>query len=712
MMFDDDLSGDASADRLAALRAMTPAQIAGVLAAQPEVAAAMAGKGLLLSALPRLPQDGRLTRLHLAAVLGHPATVRIALQGIGPAALRLLMVCWVHDGQLTEDDVIAEAPTLDAPARAHARAELAERLLIDPGRGYITPRPGVLEQVPVPGRSMRELIDNNMVTSEMLLQRLTGLGVTQPPSRKLERLRLLMDIVGDREVLAGLVGAMGRAEAALLRRLSPDPQPVELFGANPYLLEQLRHQSRYERFAVTTSRMSPDTLALHHLEALGLVGVGPEHTCWVWLEAWIALTGRVFPTWPAPAVADLAPVMSGPAEHPPVVGQLLAVVDQVRAEPIAGLKTGGIGVKAVRDLAKRLALPPRTVEVLVGLARRLHLVDERTELVGRGRAASWNYTYVASPAAAAWAERPVLDRWALVIDGWMHARDLFDHRSVYTALNRRQVVADLLALPEGMGIVERTAVDWFGRKHVVAAHVDIAELLSDLRLLGLVPATGPFGLTNLARMLLVDPAAAHHLLPDSVEHFVVQPDHSVVAPPNLDANVLARLERLAVLHSSGSAKVYRLDETRIGLDLAAGETADAICAFLAEHSSVPVAPAVDQFVRDVERRRGGLTVSAATTVLTAHDTLGLAEAIKVKAARLTLIAPTVAVSDLPPAKVLAALRAKGLAPRAVTPAAPGAPSASAVQAMSGAQVTVAAVEPVPVVIHPGPAQLLAKVALS
>jgi hypothetical protein len=505
---------------------------------------------------------------------------------------------------------------------------------------------------------------------------------------------------------------MGAPEAALLRRLSPDPLPLEQFGTNYYLLDQLRHQSRYERFAVTTSRMSPDTLAMHHLEALGLIGVSPEHTCWVWLEAWIALTGRVFPTWPSPAVTEPVPVMAAGVEHPTVVGQLLAVVDQVRAEPLAGLKTGGVGVKVGRDLAKRLALPPRTVEVLVGLARRLHLVDERTELVGRGRAASWNYTYVASPTSAAWSERPVLDRWALIVDGWIHGRDLFDHRSVYVALNRRQIVADLLALPDGMGIAERAAGDWFGRKHVVAAHVDVDELLSDLRLLGLVPPTGAFGLTNLARAVLVDPTAAHHLLPDSVGHFVVQPDHSVVAPPNLDANVLARLERLAVLHSSGSAKVYRLDDTRIGLDLAAGETADAICAFLAEHSSVPVAPAVEQFVRDVERRRGGLTVGSASTVLTAHDTLGLAEAIKVKAARLTLIAPTVAVSDLPPAKVLAALRAKGLAPRAAIPAAPAALTHAAARTGGDPTTGNAAAEPVPVVIHPGTTQLLAKVELS
>ena len=55
-------------------------------------------------------------------------------------------------------------------------------------------------------------------------------------------------------------------------------------------------------------------------------------------------------------------------------------------------------------------------------------------------------------------------------------------------------------------------------------------------------------------------------------------------------------------------------------------------------------------------------MSSAATVVTAADVLALAGAVKVKAAALTLIAPTVAVSNLAPAKVAAALRAKGLAP--------------------------------------------------
>ena len=171
----------------------------------------------------------------------------------------------------------------------------------------------------------------------------------------------------------------------------------------------------------------------------------------------------------------------------------------------------------------------------------------------------------------------------------------------------------------------------------------------------------------------------------------------------------ARLDRIAVIESSGGALSYRLDASRIGQELASGDSASAICAFLERHSTVAVAPAVIRFVHDAERRRSGLTVTAAATVITADGTLGLADALKVKAARLTLIAPTVAISDLPPAKMLAALRAKGLAPRAdlAGPSAPTRPLPP-IPDVRLARVETASKPSPPFVVHPGTAQLMAR----
>ncbi|HEY4331460.1 MAG TPA: helicase-associated domain-containing protein, partial [Ilumatobacteraceae bacterium] len=164
------------------------------------------------------------------------------------------------------------------------------------------------------------------------------------------------------------------------------------------------------------------------------------------------------------------------------------------------------------------------------------------------------------------------------------------------------------------------------------------------------------------RVLLTDPSALDAMMPETAVEFVVQADHSVIAPPSLDPAIRGRLETLAVSTSVGSVAVYRLDSARIARALAGGENAAALIDFLAAHCSVPLPPAAAQLILDTERERGQLTVAAAATVVTASDVVGLAAAVKVKAAALTMLSPTVAISALSPAKVATALRARGLAP--------------------------------------------------
>jgi Helicase conserved C-terminal domain len=206
---------------------------------------------------------------------------------------------------------------------------------------------------------------------------------------------------------------------------------------------------------------------------------------------------------------------------------------------------------------------------------------------------------------------------------------------------------------------------WLCSQHVVLAGMETDALLTDLRLLGLIADAGPIGLTDAARALLVQPALLRDLLGEAPRTFVTQPDHTIVAPPNLDSDVRARLEHLCETVSKGGALMYRLDPARIAAEVARGNDAAAIVAFLTDHGDMPLPPAIDRFVHDVERQRGGLTVNAVGCIVTSANALSLVPVLKVKAARLTLVAPTVATSPLSAARVTAALRAKGLAPDAI-----------------------------------------------
>jgi hypothetical protein len=260
------------------------------------------------------------------------------------------------------------------------------------------------------------------------------------------------------------------------------------------------------------------------------------------------------------------------------------------------------------------------------------------------------------------------------------------------------VIADLLALPDGHGIAAADLVPWLQAHHLLAERVDLEQLHVQLVTLGLCPSNGPVGLGALARTVLTEPMSLHQLLPEQDLTFVVQADFSVIAPPALDPAVRARLDRLCTAESKGSVAVLRLDRTRIATEMAAGESAQSLLDFLTENSSVPIAPVVAQMLADVERQRGGLTARTAATVVTADDVLGLAAAVKVRTARLTLIAPTVAVSDLPLDKVMAALRKAGLAPSGTDEPAPPGEVISRVQPRPKAR-------NVPEVLHPQVAQL-------
>lgn len=141
----------------------------------------------------------------------------------------------------------------------------------------------------------------------------------------------------------------------------------------------------------------------------------------------------------------------------------------------------------------------------------------------------------------------------------------------------------------------------------------------------------------------------------------MQADLTVIAPPDAAPEVIAALHRYADLESTAGARIYRLDEGRLADAVAAGESADDVLAWLTAHSSVPVAQNVDYLVRDVARRHGRLRAGTASSYLRSEDAGLLSRAVGVKAAKLRLLAPTVAVSALARERLLAALRAGGVA---------------------------------------------------
>lgn len=652
---------DTTVDRVRALAGLSNAELAKVIALQPHLVAWTQGSGPIQHVLGTAPI--RPDRRRLALVLANPETIHLTVTMLPVNALRMIIIAAAFDDRLTAAQIERELAPLSAEERASLIRILVERLLAEAVDGGIRLRPGVSDIVRSPGRTVQRLALDQSINSDLIGTWLGRLGAYPIPTRKTDRIESLAAVFANRPRMLELIRDLSPAARAMFDRLMDAGGTGISSGSLGVDIWQLRMRSAVLPRHLQSQAEHAPTAALRVLAELGLVWVEEStYRIGLWLDVITTVQTRMFLDWfPLPHVDHVA-LEAENAHAPAVLGSLHGLLRQVSAEPIVGLKSGGIGVKAVRDLSKRLGSDEPTTSLVLSMAFGAGLLGTTMEVVGKGRSESLiNRFEVLADAVATWSELSVAEQWRRIIVEWFEGNDAEPEGYLMVSTVRRQLIADLLAIPAGFGVPSSEV-----EAHVNALHLgvggDAKRFIGELQVLGLIPDSGPVGLTALARVLITDPAALEEHLGAQSDTFVVQADLTVIAPPTLDPTVRARLDQLCTIESSGSVTVLRLDRTRIAAELAAGNTAALLTEFLHAHSSVPVAAVVDQTILDTERQRGGLTVSTAATVVTADDVLGLAAAVKVKAARLTLIAPTVAISDLPLAKVVAALRAKGLAP--------------------------------------------------
>ncbi|WP_240965269.1 helicase-associated domain-containing protein [Streptomyces zingiberis] len=177
---------------------------------------------------------------------------------------------------------------------------------------------------------------------------------------------------------------------------------------------------------------------------------------------------------------------------------------------------------------------------------------------------------------------------------------------------------------------------------------------------GAVPAT-PAGRAAAAAALLAP------LLPEPLDHVLLQADLTAVAPGPLRRPLAETLDVLAEVESKGGATVYRFTPESVRRALDSGRTPAGLHAFLAEHSRTPVPQPLTYLIDDMARRHGRLRVGAASAYVRCEDEATLAEILADRRAeplRLRRLAPAVLASSLEPALLLAKLRELGYAPAA------------------------------------------------
>ena len=180
--------------------------------------------------------------------------------------------------------------------------------------------------------------------------------------------------------------------------------------------------------------------------------------------------------------------------------------------------------------------------------------------------------------------------------------------------------------------------------------------------------TGLGGLASYARALVTggDPAPLlTPLLPDEVDHVLIQADLTAVAPGPLVRERARDLHLVADVESRGQATVYRFTATSVRRAFDAGWAAHEVHAFLAEVSRTPVPQPLSYLVDDAARTYGTVRVGHAEAFLRADDEAALTELLhhpRAGSLGLRRLAPTVLVSTTPLDVLIPRLRELGVSP--------------------------------------------------
>jgi hypothetical protein len=370
-----------------------------------------------------------------------------------------------------------------------------------------------------------------------------------------------------------------------------------------------------------------------------------------------------------------------------LVRRMEGLVTLWSAEPPPVLKSGGLGVRDVRRLAREVETDERTAMFIAELAAGAGLIADSEAL---------SPEWVPTTQADLWLVAGPANRWATLASAWLelprlpglagHRDDkqkllapLSDElRRPAAAIERAQVLSVLADQRAGAGVAEPDDVAdvlaWRAPRRGSSRLRDdlVRWTFAEGTALGVI-ALGT--LTTPGRALLLDGSAdaakrMQSALPAPLDHVLVQADMTIVAPGPLQADLAAMMSRLADVESAGSATVYRVSEKSVRRALDTGHTATELHELLRTRSRTPVPQSLTYMIDDVARRHGRLRVGSAMAFLRCDDEVLLTEVLMhPSAARLELrrIAPTVAVSPVPLADVLDELRSAGFTPAAEGP---------------------------------------------
>jgi len=152
--------------------------------------------------------------------------------------------------------------------------------------------------------------------------------------------------------------------------------------------------------------------------------------------------------------------------------------------------------------------------------------------------------------------------------------------------------------------------------------------------------------------------------------WVVQPDRTIMVPPNAHPDSILDAWKLADLLDNQGASIFRVSADSISGALNRGLTPDQITELFAQHSRTPLPATIERLIRDQSERYGQVRVGRASAYLQVEDPDVLNEIVnnaKLNKIRIEVITPTVAVvQGVDDVTTLANLRRAGYLPISAT----------------------------------------------
>lgn len=383
------------------------------------------------------------------------------------------------------------------------------------------------------------------------------------------------------------------------------------------------------------------------------------------------------------------------AETLRLVGELLHAV---REQPLATLRTGGVGVREMRRLAEALRIEQQRAGLLVELCALSGLIRLDVD------SSAW-----VQPPELEWLLLPRQEQWLWLVNAWLASERVPSlvgqpvngpagippaaHRGAAgTTINalsaeaqrpdapvvRKRILEILNQLSN-----EATAPDAHAPVLDAAAVLQRAEweqprmarrfsslirgVLAEADMLGL---TGSGALSQLGSAIAEDnPDDALGILgehlPAALNHVLLQADLTAVAPGYLSPELSEKLLLMADAEGQGPATIYRFSAASVRRALEAGQDAASLLGFLREHSATAVPQPLEYLVEDTASRHGRLRVGMAASFIQSDDeaaVLELTSESKASGLGLVRIAPTVLISTAPPRETAQVLRSLGLSP--------------------------------------------------